>query len=276
VQGFGVHRLTCVGYNNAKDGAGTYGASAPATWTLEIRQPSVSTLSFARIGGSPHCVWTRSRVRIPAQWVTVMVHGRSVRVKVRAQTRIVKRKRCRPRTATQRIRVHGHWTKRRFRIGARNRTESYERVPFGRRTTVSGWLGTADGSALAGQRIRILTAPDNGTTSFQEAASTTTAPDGTWSVRLPAGPSRLVKSEYDGDTAVEPSYSRVAHLAVPASVRLDSSPNLTPCGGMIVIMGTLRGGFTPLAASLVVFKVGWHGGSAEIGHLYTKQTDAYE
>ena len=39
---------------------------------------------------------------------------------------------------------------------------SSKRVGHGRRTTVSGWLGIADGTALAGQVVRVLTAPDNG------------------------------------------------------------------------------------------------------------------
>ena len=36
------------------------------------------------------------------------------------------------------------------------------RVAFGHSTTVSGWLGTYDGVALAGQAVEVLSAPDNG------------------------------------------------------------------------------------------------------------------
>ena len=37
-----------------------------------------------------------------------------------------------------------------------------KRVAFGHTTTVSGWLGTYDGTALAGQAVEVLTAPNNG------------------------------------------------------------------------------------------------------------------
>ena len=44
------------------------------------------------------------------------------------------------------------------------------RIPFGRRATVSGWLGTPDGTALGGQPVRILTAPNDGSLRFTQAA----------------------------------------------------------------------------------------------------------
>jgi hypothetical protein len=71
---------------------------------------------------------------------------------------------------------------------ARVKTMKIERVPVlphmisqprwrarhGKGAIVSGWLGSADGTALAGQTLRILTAPDNGQHQFTQAATATT------------------------------------------------------------------------------------------------------
>ena len=59
-------------------------------------------------------------------------------------------------------------------------------------------LGLPDGTALGGQVVSVLTAPDNGLGQFTQAAVPTTAANGSWSARLPAGPSRLVEAYYAG------------------------------------------------------------------------------
>ena len=72
-------------------------------------------------------------------------------------------------------------------------------VGFGRRTTVDGYLGTTAGIAIAGHTVRVLTAPDNGGNQFSQAAVLTSAANGTWTAKLPPGPSRIVEAVYDGD-----------------------------------------------------------------------------
>ena len=89
-------------------------------------------------------------------------------------------------------------------------------VAHGKRTTVSGWLGTPNGTALGGQAIHVLTAPDNGLGHFVLAAIATTAANGGWSAQLPAGPSRLVEAYYAGAPTFEPSVSAQVHAIVPA------------------------------------------------------------
>ena len=98
---------------------------------------------------------------------------------------------------------------------------------------VSGWLGTAKGNALGGQEVRILTAPDNGSGKFTQAAVVRTAPDGVWNAKLPAGPSRLVVAAFGGGRTVEPSLSQAGHLAVTASVDLHVHPRVTHWGDTI-------------------------------------------
>jgi hypothetical protein len=250
VQGLGAHHLSCTARNGAIDSHNALASSPPESWTLSLRQPSVSTVSFAHIADKLHCAKQRERVKVPARWIYERVHGRRVRVHIPAQTRTVKVVHCHPNVAARR-------TIRRRRT-----------VNFGARTKISGWLGTSEGNALGGQHVRILTAPSDGRRRFTTVATAVTNPDGGWTVRLPAGPSRVVRAAYDGSPTVEPANSAPAHVVVPAAARLRIQPLATHWGGTIRIDGRLRGGHIPRAGELVVLWIGWSGGSAEIGHLY--------
>lgn len=268
VQGIGTHHLSCTAFNGARNTAGELGASTPDAWTLSIRQPSVSTVSFDRVIDALRCAKSRERVRVPARWVTARHHGHPVRVRLPAETRTVTVVHCHPRIVRRRVRVHGRWRTKRFVLLPRTVAETTRRVRHGASTTIDGWLGTTQGNALGGQRVRILTAPDNGDGGFAQAAVAITGPDGAWTARVPPGPSRIVQAVYDGTAAVEPSSSAPAEIVVPASVAMQITPHQTHWGGKITISGRLRGGYIPPAGELVVLWIGWPGGSTEIGHLY--------
>jgi hypothetical protein len=138
-------------------------------------------------------------------------------------------------------------------------------VRFGRGTTVSGWLGFPSGLAIAGQPVRIFTAPDNGQHAFTQAAAATTRPDGSWQVRLPPGPSRLVVAGYDGSSTTEPAGSSAVRLTVPARIRIVRVwPRHVRWGGTVHIAGYLAGGYLPPppAGELVRLRIG-------IGSRYT-------
>ncbi len=276
VAGVGVHRLVCVAANNAEDAHGHVATSAPAVRTLSIRQPAVSTVSFAHIANTLRCGKKRERVTIPAQWIIERIRGRRVRVRIPAQTRTITVVRCHPRVVRRRVRVGHRWVFKRVVLLPRRVLVKTKHVPFGSDATVSGWLGTRQGNALGGQRVLVLAAPDDGHQHFKLVASVRTASDGTWSARLAAGPSRIVRAVYQGAPTVEPAISTVARLVVPASVTLKLSPSRTHWGGTIGIGGRLRGGHVPPAGELVVLRIGWHGGSAEIGHLYTDRDGRFK
>ena len=128
---------------------------------------------------------------------------------------------------------------------------------FGRGTTVDGWLGTSALTAIAGHAVHVLTAPDNGSNAFTEAATATTAADGTWSAKLPPGPSRLVEAVYDGDPTTEGATSGQVHVIVAAKVKLLSvSPGQVPWGGTVRIRGRLLGGYLPPGGALVRLRLG--------------------
>jgi hypothetical protein len=269
VQGIGVHQLTCTAFSNARDASGTLGSSAPTAWTLRIRQPSVSTVSFAHIADALRCRSTRERVSVPAHWVTGRSHGHRVRVRLHAETRIVNVQRCHPRVVRVRRRSHGRTRVERIVLLPHTVQRSEEHVGYGHSTTVSGWLGTAQGDALGAQTVEIVAAPDDGAGQFAHVATTTTASNGSWTARISPGPSRLLRALYVGSSTVEPSASELARVSVPASLRFGVRPRLTRWGHTIRIAGRLRGGFIPRRGELVVLKIGWARGSAEIGHVYT-------
>ena len=269
VQGIGLHTLTCTASNNARDASGALGSSVPAVWHLRIRQPSVSTVSFAHIADALRCRTARERVSIPARWVTGRSHGHRVRVRLPPETRTVKVKHCHPRVVLVRHRSHGRSSVKRIVLLPHTVARRSEHVGFGEATTVNGWLGTAQGNALAGQTVQVLAAPDDGGGQFRPVATTTTASNGLWTARIPRGPSRIVRALYAGSSNVEPSVSSLARVSVSASAQVGVRPRLAHWGHSVRIAGRLRGGFIPRRGELVVLKIGWAGGSAEIGHLYT-------
>jgi hypothetical protein len=148
-------------------------------------------------------------------------------------------------------------------------------VRFGSATVVSGWLGTSRGVALGDQRVDVITAPDTGDATFKLTAVATSAADGTWSARLPPGPSRVIRAIYAGSPTVEPAASGTARVIVPGSVRLSITPRHTHWGGTISIDGRLRGGNIPPSGEVVVLWISWRGGSTEIGHLYARRDGVF-
>jgi hypothetical protein len=270
VSGIGDHTVRCAAANNAVDGAGNHGWSNWATWSLSIREPTVSGIGFARLVHALLCHRVRERVMVPPRWVTVRRHHRLVRVKMRAHTKVVTVTRCHARVVRRRITV---WTTvlRHGRTVRVKRHKTIRIVEFphvvyhnskwvrhGKRVTVSGWLGTPDGTALAGQDVHLLTAPDNGIGRFSQAAVAITAANGTWSTRLRAGPSRLVEAYYAGAPTLETSVSSQVHVVVPAKVKLISVfPRRVPWGGTVRIVGQLVGGYLPPGGALVRLRIGY-------------------
>jgi hypothetical protein len=142
-------------------------------------------------------------------------------------------------------------------------------VPFGRSTTVSGWLGTADGTALAGRPVNILVAPDDGSNRFARTATVTSSATGTWTASLPAGPSRLVEADYAGSETTEPAVSAHARVTVPARVILRVTPGRATWGSRVRISGRILGGYIPAnkttVSQLLRLRIGVQGISQTAG-----------
>lgn len=243
VDGIGQHAVSCYAANNAVDSSGTRGRSPAAGWSLKIGQPTVVGIAFEKLGRL-RCHRVRLRVRITGQWITVRRHGKPVKIKTRGRTKSVSVMRCHPRIVSRRT----------SRV-----------VAFGRRTSVSGWLGTVGGTAISGHTVHVLTAPDNGSNHFTQAAAVISAANGSWSADLRRGPSRIVEAVYGGDPTTEGALSGQVRLIVPAKVRLISLTQRVAWGGTIRIVGQLEGGYLPPGGVLVRLRLGQGGGYSTYG-----------
>ncbi|MGI8629600.1 MAG: hypothetical protein ACR2LV_05485 [Solirubrobacteraceae bacterium] len=272
VSGIGVHTVTCAAANNARDTSGAVAVSSPASTTLSIRQPTVSGISFQRFVGL-RCRTERVRVRVPGRLVTVRRHHKLVRVRRRAHSKTIRARRCHPRIEVRRVpffvTIHGHRVKRYKRVKVivhpHEAISSTRRVAFGQGTTVSGVLLASDGAPLAGQTVQVVTAANDGLGHFSLAATITTAGNGDWSARLPAGPSRLVEAVYQGGRLTEPSVSAQVRVVVPARVLLSVSPRRVASGGTVRIVGQLAGGYLPPGGALVRLRIDFAGARSTYG-----------
>ena len=224
VSGLGDHQIRCTAYNNAVDPNGVHGASQTQTASMKIAVPTVLDVTFARVAGLRCKLEKRQRKLVGV-----------------TSCHLKRRKRIQHRSVAR----------------SHVKAEATQRVGHGRATTVSGWLGLADGRPLARRTVEVLTAPDNGLGQFTPAAEVITAANGTWNVALPAGPSRLIKATYAGSTTTEQSTSRQATLLVPAKVELTSvTPGQVAWGHAVTIKGRLLGGYLPHGGINVRLRIG--------------------
>jgi len=130
------------------------------------------------------------------------------------------------------------------------------RVGYGRPVTLHGVLMSSAGLPLAGQPVAILTAPDNGSNAFTQAAAVTTGPDGSWTATLPPGPSRIIEASYPGSPTILPATGS-ATVITPAKIVLTSvTPDRTPWGSTVRITGRVLGGYIPAGSKLLRLDLG--------------------
>jgi hypothetical protein len=164
-----------------------------------------------------------------------------------------------------------HYARKRVPVGNRTRikrvlvchtvtrTQSVARVPYGHGASVSGWVSILNGPAIGHAPVAVMTAPDNGSYTWREAAVVTTAADGTFTTTLRPGPSRLIQAVYSGGPVTEGATSRLARLIVPAKIRLTGVPTHVPWGGSGVVQGRVLGGDIPRGAQILKLLVGLGG-----------------
>ena len=243
VSGIGEHQVSCTAYNNAVDPNGVHGVSQTQTRLIKIGAPTALAVAFSK--------FARLRCNnLPAGQVKCHLKRRRVRVLVRVP-----------------LKRHGKLVKRNGKVVYRTRVEHQnvlvspgqlkKRTRHGHATKVSGWLGLTDGTALAGKTVEVLTAPDDGLGTFTPAAEAITAANGTWTVSLPAGPSRLIEAAYPGSATTERSRSGLINLLVRSRVELTSvTPNRVAWGQTVTIKGRLLGGYLPAAGINVRLRIG--------------------
>jgi hypothetical protein len=256
VLGIGEHSISCYAQNRAIDSNLDPASSALQTWNLSIRQPTISGITFgSRVVDALRCHRVRVLVEEPARWVTIHRHGKRIWVHRRATTRVEHAVRCHPRVVIRKVRIHGHTRRERIVLLPHTVQLSKMRIRFGHATTVSGWVGTADGTALADAPVRIVTATDNGLDRWRVATVATTSSDGLWQATVPAGPSRLIAAIYPGSGTTEPATSGQVQLIVPTKVSLKIRPRRARWSHTIQISGRVLGGNIP-AGKLLRLRIG--------------------
>ena len=214
VSGLGSHEVTCTARNNAINSSGVAATSAPQTLDLSIRQPTAEAITFARIADALKCHTAIEKIKVAGQIHTVRRHGRRVRVRGHARTVRRRVRKCHARTVVRTVRViltrhgkpvlrHGKpvYVKRRVRKVLLPHTvdQSTRRIGHGKPTTVSGFLGLADGTALGGETVDVLASPDDNAPRFNVMQTVTTNPAGLWSAKVPSGPIPADRSRLPGE-----------------------------------------------------------------------------
>ena len=126
--------------------------------------------------------------------------------------------------------------------------DSITRTYARRALAVAGRLLDGQGQPIGDATLDVLQQVV-GTTTPQLITRTKTRSDGTFSVQVPAGPSRLIEIAYRAFSS-DASYATVAGIkeTVDAGVRLRVSPTHTGPEGTIVLSGTVEGPIPPQGA----------------------------
>jgi hypothetical protein len=291
VSGLGAHTVTCVGDNNAVGPDGQPGTSAPQTFDMTIRQPTGSAITFARIADALRCHTATEMVRVRGRLHTVRRQGK--RVRVRGPARRVRRRvrKCHARTVVRTVRVvlkrhgkpvlrHGKpvLVKRRVRkvVLPHVVNQPARRIGHGRATTVNGFVGLSDGTAVAGQTVDVYSSPADNAPRFHVVQAVTTNADGLWTAKVPAGPSRLIEAVYPGSGTTEPATSSTVKLMVPARIAVSISPRVLPWSGKIAISGRLVGGWVPHDGVALRLRVPYPGGQSVQEPFRTNSRGAFK
>ncbi len=276
--GSGEHQVSCNASTTPSDANGTHGESPTQTWSLKIGAPTVLGVGFAKYVGLK-CHVVKKRGDDPGS-LGHPPRGTARRSGSRPKAAPQDRARspsamprpsasasssgCRSDATGRSSRHHGKVVYRkkvehkRVVVRRTGRPRPTEHVRHGHATTVSGWLGLTDGTALAGQPVQILTAPNNGLGQFAVAATATTAPDGTWTADLPAGPSRIVEASYGGAAGDRrrPPPGRSRSSCRPGSSSGASRRPAIAWGQSVTIKGKLLGGYLPAGGVNVRLRIG--------------------
>jgi hypothetical protein len=108
-------------------------------------------------------------------------------------------------------------------------------VPYGRRLLLGGRLLSGRHSPLGAMPVRVVERFAAGTRPPTVTSTTTTDPDGTFSIRTAPGPSRTIAVSFEGSPTLARSATRTLHLGVRSRVRLQASAGFATVGGAPLI-----------------------------------------
>jgi hypothetical protein len=291
VAGLGGHQVQCYARDNAVDASGATAVSPTSTLDLSIRQPAASAITFARIADALQCHTATHTVKVEGRIHTVRRHGKRVRVRERARTVRTRVRQCHARTVVRTVRVvlkrhgkpvlrHGKpvLVKRRVRrvLLPHAVNDPLRRVRHGRATTVNGFVGLADGTAITGQAVDVYSSPNDNAPRFRLMRTVATDASGEWTAKVGAGPSRLIEAVYPGNGTTEPATSSTVKLMVPARIAVSISPRVLPWSGKIAISGRLVGGWVPRDGVALRLRVPYPGGQSVQEPFRTNSRGAFK
>lgn len=129
-------------------------------------------------------------------------------------------------------------------------------VPFGAPALLGGRLTSADGAALAGRELRVVSRPSRGALAPVAVQMVRTGEQGGFELRLPAGPSRRVSVTFAGDAGLEPARRSALELRVRSGVSLRAVPGSLSTGQAVRLSGKVmsRGAPIPRRGKLVAIQ----------------------
>ena len=219
-------------------------ATTSQTLTMPLRLPAASDVGFAKIGTPAKVV--REQVLVGFHYKRERRHGKFVKVRIGGHYRTIRivipaNTRC----GHKLVNTGPHlWQETTVCRPLGLHVITTKLVPYGKPFTMHGLLVTTQGVPIANAPVDILTAPANGLGHFTEAATATTTASGAWTAKLSPGPSRIIRTVYNGSATVLPAAGQ-ATVNVPAKIVLSASSHHVPWSGVVTLRGHLAGGHVP-------------------------------
>jgi len=219
-------------------------ATTTETLTMPLRLRAASDVGFAKIGTPAKVV--REQVLVGFHYKRERRHGKFVQVRIGGHFRTIRivipaNTRC----GHKLVKTGPHlWQETTVCRPLGLHVVSTKVVPYGKPFTIHGLLVTTQGVPVTDSPVDILTAPANGVGQFRKATTATTTASGAWTAKLPAGPSRIIRTSYGGSATVLPAAGR-ATVAVPARIALSASSRSVRWAGIVTLRGHLEGGYVP-------------------------------
>jgi hypothetical protein len=134
-------------------------------------------------------------------------------------------------------------------------------VGYGTRAVLTGQLTTAAGQPVQGAQVLAEVRTDVARSPWRALGAARTSATGAYALRLPAGPSRVLRVTYRTMTRdAQPAAVALAHLQVRAGVRARFPARVTR-GRLVVFSGRVLGGEIPAGGKLIEFQArqgaGW-------------------
>lgn len=132
------------------------------------------------------------------------------------------------------------------RLGWRRLLGTDITVPFGTGAFLAGRLVNAEGAGLAERELRVVSRPSHGAVTGVQVEAVRTGSHGGFRIDLPAGPSRRVTVNYQGDAGLEQASRPSLALRVRGGISFSARPKSLRTGQLVRLRGRVRGLGAPM------------------------------